>query len=435
MAPRLGAWCRGGAGEASSLKRREVRDLVATLPLSSNTSGSREGRRVSAGASSSSSSNPWDAFLRFSRASVAALAILISVESGLDDVVLGSQALATSLPPSRSAASLAAEEDAVVNIFRENTPAVVNITNLQQVLARSGGSLDMTDVPVGTGSGFVWDNEGHVVTNFHVIKGASMVKVTLINKETFDARVVGYDDDKDIAILKVEGVKPSDLVPVRLARSDKLLVGQQVYAIGNPFGLDHTMTGGIVSGLGRVIQSQSGRPIRGAIQTDAAINPGNSGGPLLNRYGQLIGVNTAILDPSGKGANVGVGFAIPVDTVKGIVDQIIKYGRIVRPYLGITLAPDGALAQLGKKGVLILDVPDNSPAAGILQPTYRSFTGIVLGDVITALNGHPIETSADLFSELDDLRVGDSVTLSLERNQVQEEVSVTLGSKTTTFES
>ena len=271
-----------------------------------------------------------------------------------------------------------------------------------------------------------------------MIKGASNVKVTLIDKRSYDAAVVGFDEDKDVAILKLQGISSDvqrQLMPIKVGKSEKLLVGQIVFAIGNPFGLDHTMTSGIISGLGRVIQSQSGRPIRGAIQTDAAINPGNSGGPLLNKTGELIGINTAILDPSGKGANVGVGFAIPVDTVKGIVEQIITYGKIVRPYLGITLAPDSTVAQLGKKGVLVLDVPEGSPAKGKLQPTYRSFTGIVLGDIIVSLNGNYIDSSADLYQQLDELKVGDTVKLGIERNQSTEDVTVKLGSRVTTFES
>ncbi len=180
----------------------------------------------------------------------------------------------------------------------------------------------------------------------------------------------------------------------------------------------------------------TGRPIRGAIQTDAAINPGNSGGPLLNKSGELIGINTAILDPSGRGGNVGVGFAIPVDTAKGIVNSLIATGRIVRPVLGITLAPDSVLAQLNRKGVLVLDVPDGSPATGLLKPTRRELTGIVLGDVITAVNGEPVEASADLYSALDERKVGDTVTITVERsNQGLQDVRVTLGSKVTSFES
>jgi S1-C subfamily serine protease len=195
------------------------------------------------------------------------------------------------------------------------------------------------------------------------------------------------------------------------------------------------MTSGIISGLGRVIQSQTGKPIRGAIQTDAAINPGNSGGPLLNKNGQLIGINTAILDPSGRGANAGVGFAIPVDTVKGIVQQIIQYGKIVRPILGITMAPDSAVYQLGKKGVLVLDVPKGSPALGKLMPTYRTGLKLVLGDIILAINNNYIEGSADLFKELDGLSVGEKVKLKVDRNNEEIEVVVTLGSRVTTFES
>lgn len=383
------------------------------------------------------------------KGSVAALAILVGFESGLEHDLgslaqSGGYASSSSLireiarsseASALSSSSLAAEEDAVVSIFQTNTKSVVNVTNLVQ--GRTGG-FDFAEIPVGTGSGFVWDRAGHVITNFHVIKGASALKVTLIDKRSYDADVVGFDTDKDVAILKLKEAEGSEppLVPIKVGKSDKILVGQTVFAIGNPFGLDHTMTSGIVSGVGRVIQSQSGKPIRGAIQTDAAINPGNSGGPLLNKNGELIGINTAILSPDGKGANVGVGFAIPVDTVKGIVEQIIAFGKIVRPFLGITLAPDSVLTQLGKRGVLVLDVPAGSPASGKLRPTLRTFSGIQFGDIITEVNGLEIETSADLFNALDDLKVGDYVTLRIERSEgAAEEISVRLGERVTTFES
>jgi len=342
-----------------------------------------------------------------------------------------------------SASPVAPEEKATVDLFQANTPSVVYITNV--ATRRDALSLDLMEVPVGTGSGFVWDKDGRVITNYHVVNGASNVKVTLIDKQAFDAKVIGFDADKDIAVLQLQDIDQgtaSKLVPIKLGSSDGLLVGQSVYAIGNPFGLDHTMTSGIISGLGRVIASESGRPIRGAIQTDAAINPGNSGGPLLDRRGQLIGINTAILDPSGRGANAGVGFAIPIDTVKGVVNQIIRYGKIVRPYLGITLAPDSAVYQLGQRGVLVLDVPGGSPAEGQLQPTYRNnFGQLVLGDIIVSLNNKPVKSTADLYRELDDLQVGDTVQLKVLRglssnkevNTVK--VGVTLGKRVTKFES
>eukprot|EP00899_Mesostigma_viride_P007227 jgi/Mesvir1/16505/Mv10058-RA.1 len=320
---------------------------------------------------------------------------------------------------------LTADEQATINLFKKNTPSVVYVTNL--AVRRDYYTLDVMSVPQGTGSGFVWDTDGHIVTNFHVIRGASDLRVTLGDKSTYEAEVVGVDRDKDVAVLKVKAPKKL-LEPVTLGTSDDLLVGQKVYAIGNPFGLDHTLTVGVISGLGREIDSSNGRPIQGVIQTDAAINPGNSGGPLLDSSGDLIGVNTAIYSPSG--ASAGVGFAIPVDTVKSAVDQIIKYGRVVRPILGITFAPDAAVEQLGVQGVLILDAPPSGPAgqAG-LRPTSRdSFGRLVLGDIITAINGNRIKTASDLYKILDKQKVGDQVKVEVLRGDQKEEFTITLRS-------
>ena len=263
-----------------------------------------------------------------------------------------------------------------------------------------------TEVPVGAGTGFVWDDKGHVVTNFHVVKGANQLAVTFQGvSKTYEAKLLGYDEDKDVAVLRVD--KP-DTRPIPLGKSSTLLVGQKVFAIGNPFGLDHTLTTGIVSGLGRELPSgNTGRPILGVIQTDAAINPGNSGGPLLDSRGRLIGVNTAIYSPSG--ASAGVGFALPVDNVKGIVEQIIQFGRVTRPVLGLVLAPDGALQQLigenGRNaGVLVLGVPEGGPAAragivGTIRDTLRG--DITLGDIIVRFNETEVKNSSDLYRALE----------------------------------
>ncbi|XP_044465139.1 protease Do-like 1, chloroplastic isoform X2 [Mangifera indica] len=253
---------------------------------------------------------------------------------------------------------LQTDELATVRLFQENTPSVVYITNL--AARQDVFTLDVLEVPQGSGSGFVWDKDGHIVTNYHVIRGASDLKVTLADQSTYDAQVVGFDQDKDVAVLRIEAPKDK-LRPIPIGVSADLLVGQKVYAIGNPFGLDHTLTTGVISGLRREISSAAtGRPIQDVIQTDAAINPGNSGGPLLDSSGSLIGINTAIYSPSG--ASSGVGFSIPVDTVNGIVDQLVKYGRITRPILGIKFAPDQSVEQLGVSGVLVLDAPANGPA-------------------------------------------------------------------------
>ena len=333
--------------------------------------------------------------------------------------------------------SLDATETDNVRLFRDATPSVAFITNKQLIQSRY--SLDATETPVGAGTGFVWDDKGHVVTNFHVVKGANELSVTFQgDQKTYGAKLLGYDEDKDVAVLSVE--KP-ELRPIPLGCSSTLLVGQKVFAIGNPFGLDHTLTTGIVSGLGRELPSgNTGRPILGVIQTDAAINPGNSGGPLLDSRGRLIGVNTAIYSPSG--ASAGVGFALPVDNVKGIVEQIIQFGRVTRPVLGLVLAPDGALRQLiGENGrdagVLVLGVPEGGPAAraGIVGTVRDTLRGdITLGDVIVRFNDEDVKNSSDLYRALDMARVGQEVTLTVRRGNAKVEVSVTLGEKVTKFD-
>eukprot|EP00884_Botryococcus_braunii_P016762 jgi/Botrbrau1/376/Bobra.110_2s0031.2 len=235
---------------------------------------------------------------------------------------------------------LTAEEKETIDIFNRNRASVVYITNL--AVRRDAFTMDLMAIPQGAGSGFVYDVDGHIITNYHVIKGANDLQVTLTEGEEYKASVIGFDQDKDIAVLKItvpDDERKSLLQPIKLGDSSDLLVGQRVYAIGNPFGLDHTLTMGVISGTGREINSgNTGRPIEDVIQTDAAINPGNSGGPLLDSAGALIGVNTAIFSPSG--ANSGVGFAIPVDVVKSSVQQIILYGKVIRPILGIQFAPD-----------------------------------------------------------------------------------------------
>lgn len=281
-------------------------------------------------------------------------------------------------------------------------------------------------VPQGSGSGFIWDKKGHVVTNYHVIRGASDLRVTLGDQSVYEADVVGYDEDKDVAVLHIDA--PEDkLRPLTVGSSSDLLVGQKVFAIGNPFGLDHTLTTGVISGLRREISSAAtGRPIQDVIQTDAAINPGNSGGPLLDSAGNLIGINTAIYSPSG--ASSGVGFSIPVDTVSGIVEQIVKFGKVTRPVLGISFAPEQAVEQLGVSGVLVLDAPPNGPAgkAGLRPTTRDSYGRLVLGDVITSVNGKKIANGSDLYKILDRCKVGDMVKLEVLRGDQKVSVDVTL---------
>lgn len=327
-------------------------------------------------------------------------------------------------------------ELASVRLFQQNTPSVVNISNIREVRSRQGRymSMDTIKMPVGSGSGFIWDRKGHIVTNYHVISGADDVSIALFDQSVYSARVVGGDADKDIAVLELIDIpraKMLELKPVSLGSSSTLLVGQRVFAIGNPFGLDHTLTQGIVSGVGREIETPGPRgvPVKNVIQTDAAINPGNSGGVLLDSKGRLIGINTAIADPSGKGANSGVGFAIPIDQVKGLVQQILQYGRVVRPVLGITIAPPQAVRQLGLDGgVLVLEALPNLPAeAAGIRPTYRDSSGRVqLGDIIIGIDGTPVRLQKDLFQALDECKVGQSIELILRRDGETIKVRVTL---------
>ncbi|KAI3976268.1 hypothetical protein MKX01_021810 [Papaver californicum] len=322
---------------------------------------------------------------------------------------------------------LQTDELATVRLFQENTPSVVYITNL--AVRQDAFTLDVLEVPQGSGSGFVWDKDGHIVTNYHVIRGASDLRVTLADQSTFEAKVVGFDQDKDVAVLRVDAPKEK-LRPIPVGVSADLLVGQKVFAIGNPFGLDHTLTTGVISGLRREISSAAtGRPIQDVIQTDAAINPGNSGGPLLDSSGSLIGINTAIYSPSG--ASSGVGFSIPVDTVGGIVDQLVKFGKVTRPILGIKFAPDQSVEQLGVSGVLVLDAPPNGPAgkAGLLATKRDSYGRLILGDIITSVNGKKVSNGSDLYRILDQCNVGDEVTVEVLRGDRKEKIPVVLEPK------
>lgn len=307
---------------------------------------------------------------------------------------------------------LAEDEKNTIEVFRESAPSVVYITSI--ALRRGLFSLNAVEMPQGTGSGFVWDTDGRIVTNYHVISDASRIRVTMSDQSTYKAVLVGADPDKDLAVLQVNA--PSHLLkPIVVGEADNLLVGQKVFAIGNPFGLDHTITSGIISALGREIDAITGRTIRGAIQTDAAINPGNSGGPLLDSAGRLIGVNTAIISPSG--AYAGIGFAVPVEEINRVVPELIKHGSMIRPGIGVTLVDERIAGRLGIEGVLIRDVEHGGPAdrAGI-QPTRQSRGGIVWGDIIVGLAGERVRSYDDLRDILDGYRVGDEIELDLLRD-------------------
>ncbi len=327
-------------------------------------------------------------------------------------------AVATAAPP---IGSLSSQEERDISIFRELSPSVVYISNI--ALRRDFFSLNVLEIPQGTGSGFVWDQEGHVVTNYHVIQDGNRFKVSL-GEEEFDARRVGVAPRKDLAVLRIDA--PSRLLrPVPLGSSADLMVGQRVLAIGNPFGLDQSLTTGVVSALGRELQSPAGFPIRDVIQSDAAINPGNSGGPLLDSSGRLIGVNTAIYSPSG--ASAGIGFAVPVDTVRRLVPQLIEFGQPVQPGIGVELVADRLAARVGVRGVIVRQVTRGSPAerAGIegLRQTRR---GVALGDVIVEVGDQPIASLQDLVLAFEDIGVGGTARLTLERDRRRRAVEVQL---------
>lgn len=317
-----------------------------------------------------------------------------------------------------------AEEKRNIELFENAARSVTYITTSN--VRQDYYTRNLMEIPRGSGSGFIWDERGHVVTNWHVIEGADRATVTLADGTTWEATLIGKAPDKDLAVLKIE-TPVEQLYPLPRGRSYDLLVGQSVFAIGNPFGFDQTLTKGIISALGREITSVSDVPIRDVIQTDAAINPGNSGGPLLDSSGNLIGVNTAIFSTSGSYA--GIGFSIPVDAVKWIVPDLIQFGKIKRATLGVEIAPNSFLQRIGKEGVLIVNVVQNGPAsvAG-LRPTYRNSRGqMVLGDIIVAIDTEKIENLNDLTLALERYLPGDEVPVWLLRNDEVLETKVVLG--------
>ncbi len=317
------------------------------------------------------------------------------------------------------------QEQRDVGLFRQAFPSVVHINTLE--IGRQPFSTDTVETPLGSGTGFVWDENGHVVTNFHVIANGNAASVTLADQSVWPAELVGYFADRDLAVLRIRPDKGIRLRPIPLGTSGDLLVGQHVFAIGNPFGLDLTMTRGIVSALGREVPISPTRRLRGAIQTDAAINPGNSGGPLLDSAGRLVGVNTAIYSPSGS--SVGIGFAIPVDEVARIIPRLIRDGRFVRPSLGIAAAPASFLEALSlPPGVALARVDADGPAAraGLEAFTRRRDGRINPGDTIVALDDRPVNSLDDLHAALEAFRAGDTVRLTVRRLRQTRQINVTL---------
>jgi S1-C subfamily serine protease len=336
--------------------------------------------------------------------------------------------VAASPRPVAARGELAPDERATADLFEATAPSVVYITNL--ALRRGAFGLNVLEIPQGTGSGIVWDDAGYIVTNLHVLQGAQAAEVTLADRSSWSARLVGAEADNDLAVIKIEAPRER-LRPIVVGSSHDLRVGQKVFAIGNPFGLDHTLTTGIISALDRQIPAVTpGRTIRGVIQTDAAINPGNSGGPLLDSAGRLVGVNTAIFSPAQQGiaTYIGIGFAVPVDIVNRVVPQLISHGRMVRPSLGVDCADDRLVRAWGLSGALVTYVAPGSAAekAGI-RPTTRDELGrLQLGDRIIAIDGQEVRQVDDLLHQLESRRVGDLVSLTVQRAQGPEKLSAVL---------
>jgi S1-C subfamily serine protease len=317
---------------------------------------------------------------------------------------------------------LTVEETRNIEVFRRASDSVVFITSIAVPRAFF---FDAEQIPEGSGSGFVWDREGHVVTNFHVIERAQRLAVTLADQSEWEAEVVGVAPDKDLAVLRIEA-PPERLHPLPPGSSRDLQVGQTVLAVGNPFGLDHTLTVGVVSALGRELRSPSGRTIRDIIQTDAAINPGNSGGPLLDSRGRLIGVNSAIYSPSG--ASAGIGFAVPVDTISRLVPQLIARGRLEQPGIGVSLLADYLAARLRLEGVGIYDVVPGGPAdrAGIVGVRLSRVGRVLPGDQIVAVDGREMRKAEDLMHAFETAGVGTKVTLTVLRDGERRAVAIRL---------
>ncbi len=317
---------------------------------------------------------------------------------------------------------LSADEKNTIRIFQEMSASVCSIKNAS--VQRDFFSLNVYEIQQGMGSGILWDDLGHVVTNFHVLYQANKIEVILSDHSSYEAKVVGVAPDYDLVVVQINAPKEI-LRAIPLGTSNDLRVGQKVLALGNPFGLDSTLTTGIISALGRTIESMTKHKIQNVIQTDAAINPGNSGGALLDSFGRLIGINTAILSPSG--ANSGIGFAVPVDTVNRIVPQLIAKGRLIRVGIGASLLPDNLRKNWGISGAVVLQVMPGTPAEKIgLQGIRKTVFGkLILGDVLISIDGYPIEKNEDLISYVDqNKKAGDSTTLEWIRNGEKQKADI-----------
>lgn len=353
----------------------------------------------------------------------------IDAKQSLDPFPLISEANAQEASPSAVAeltsSGLLENEENTISIYKSRSPSTVFVTQTQ--IVRSPFSRRPQEISAGSGTGFIWNEEGYIVTNYHVISGARSLRVTLHNQTTYDATLVGGEPRRDIAVLKIDA-PDVDLKPIALHPDDEsLIVGQKALAIGNPFGLDHTLTVGVISALGREVQVFGQVTIPDMIQTDASINPGNSGGPLLDSRGRLIGMNTQIVSKSGGSA--GIGFAVPYQTIRRVAGQIIEHGKVVQAGIGISIVPESFAQQNGINGVIINEVIPGSPAEKAqMKGTSLDQRGYVkdLGDIIVGVAGENVKNYDDLYNILDQHRPGDEVTFVLVDGDDRRELTVEL---------
>ena len=328
------------------------------------------------------------------------------------------------ISPKLFAGELLEAENRVINVYKETVPSVVNVANIKYADSFFYGKVE---VPQGMGTGFIWDDKGHIVTNFHVVQGGNSFLVTFHNdKKQYKAEVVGLAPKQDIAVLKLSEL-PDKLVPIKKGSSSILQVGQMALALGNPYGFDHSISKGIISALGRKIDGIGGVKIHDMIQTDTAINQGNSGGPLLNSSGELIGMNTMIVSRSGS--NAGLGFAVPADTVSRVVPQLIEHGKVIRPGLGVGVLENQVRDRyVGEKGVALSFVdPDGSAASAGLKGMMRDrFGRIYIGDVILKINDKEVNSRDDLYHELGKYKIGDTVEALILRENTKKNVKIKL---------